>query len=438
MSPSITPGYDVKYRLLLEISQQISRTIDLQEVVNHLLRTVRAVVDYDAAGIFVLNRNVPFGPSFGTNLIAGMATVGFEHLAQGNDPMLRSGKGIVGHVIRSGETIIAADVTRDPHYIEGRSRTRSEIAVPILSNEEVIGALNLESDRLNAFSAADAELLEAFAIAAAISIEKAILHRQIVEKHRIEQQLETAREVQASLLPSRAPVVAGYDIAGLNLPTWAIGGDYFDYFPLPDGRLGLVIADVSGKGLPAALLMATFRAALRTEVRKDRPIPAIIDDVHQTLVESMDDTRFVTAVYGILDPRAATFTYINCGHNPPMLLRASGEWEFLPTGTWAVGMFGSKPVAPSTVSLGKGDTLLLYTDGVIDVADANLDDFGEDRLARVLRESAARPAGEIIDALLDATRAYSGQTRYEDDFTLLVVKRLSAGDRSVGLTSPRH
>lgn len=430
MSPSSTPGSDTKYRLLLEISQQISRTIDLQEVVNHLLRSVRSVVDYDAAGIFVVNRNVPFGFDFGTNMIAGMATVGFEHLAAGNDPMLRSGKGIVGHVIRTGETIIAPDVSRDPHYIEGRPQTRSEIAVPILSNEEVIGALNLESNQVNAFSTGDAELLEAFAVAAAISIEKAILHRQIVEKQRMEQQLETAREVQASLLPSRAPSVEGYDIAGLNLPTWAIGGDYYDYFPLADGRLGLVIADVSGKGLPAALLMATFRAALRTEVRKGRPIPAIIDDVHQTLVESMDETRFVTAVYGVLDPRAGTFTYVNCGHNPPMLLRAGGTWEFLPTGTWAVGMFGSKAVPPSTVSLGRGDTLLLYTDGVIDVTDPNLDDFGEDRLARVLFESAARPAGEIIGALLDATRAYSGQSHYEDDFTLLVVKRLPAGDRS--------
>jgi phosphoserine phosphatase RsbU/P len=427
MPPPTTPA-DVKYRLLLEISQQISRTIDLQEVVNHLLRSVRAVVDYDAAGIFVLNRNAPFG-DFGTSMIAGMATIGFGHTDPESDPMLRSGKGIVGQVIRKGETIIATDVSLDPHYIEGRPQTRSEIAVPIFSNDEVIGALNLESDRPHAYSPADADLLEAFAVAAAISLEKAILHQQILEKQRIERQLETAREVQASLLPSHPPVVAGYDIAGLNLPTWAIGGDYYDYFPLPDGRLGLVIADVSGKGLPAALLMATFRAALRTEVRKGRPIPAIIGEVHQTLVESMDETRFVTAVYGILDPRAATFTYVNCGHNPPLLLRAGGEREFLPTGSWAIGMFGSRPVTPSTVTLGRGDTLLLYTDGVIDVTDPDYEDFGEDRLTGVLAEYAARPAGEIISALLEATRAYSGKSRYEDDFTLLVVKRLAVAGR---------
>jgi serine phosphatase RsbU (regulator of sigma subunit) len=422
------PASDLTYRLLLDISQQISRTIELEEVVAHLLHSVRSVVDYDAAGIFVRNRNVPWGPEAGSNKIAAMAVVGFEHIRTGTDPMLRSGKGIVGHVIRTGETVIAPDVRLDRRYIGGRSQTQSEIAVPILSNDKVIGALNLESDRLNAFSASDAELLEAFAVAAAISIEKAILHRQMLEKHRLEQQIVTAREVQASLLPSRPPVLAGYDIAGLNLPAWDVGGDYFDYFPLPDGRLGLVIADVSGKGVPAALLMATFRAALRTEVRKLRPISAIIDDVHQTLVESMDNTRFVTAVYGVLDPRDATFSYVNCGHNPPMLLRAGGAWEFLPTDRWAVGMFASKPVSPSTVRLGRGDTLLLYTDGVIEVADTNEDDFGEDRLVRVLTDSAARPAKEIIGALLDATRAHGGRARYDDDVTLLVVKRLAATD----------
>jgi serine phosphatase RsbU (regulator of sigma subunit) len=424
MSLPATPGFEVKYRLLLDISQQISRTIDLQEVVQHLLQSVRSVVDYDAAGIFVLNRNVPFGPDAGTNMIAGMATIGFDRIVRGNDPMLKSGKGIVGYVIRTGETVISADVTRNPEYIEGRPQTRSELAVPIFSNAEVIGALNLESDHLNAFSAADAELLEAFAVAAAISIEKAVLHKQIVEKQQMDRQLETARQVQASLLPAHPPMVPGFDIAGLNLPTWDIGGDYFDYLPLPGGRLGLVIADVSGKGLSAALLMATFRAALRTEVRKDLPIPEVIGEVHQTLVDSMDASRFVTAVYGVLDPESASFTYVNCGHNPPILLHAAGDHELLPTGRWAIGMFSSRDVSTSTVRLGNGDTLLLYTDGVVEVTDANLVEFGDARLLEVLSRCTERPARDIVRALLDETRLYSGRSRFEDDFTLLVIKRL--------------
>ena len=147
-------------------------------------------------------------------MIAAMATVGFEHMLPGHDPMLRSGKGIVGHVIRTGQIVVAPDVLDDPHYIEARVDTRSEIAIPIVTNTQVIGALNLESNRLDAFSDADAELLRAFAIAAAIGIEKARLHQEVVEKHLIDQQLRIARDVQAGLLPAGPPAIAGYDVSG--------------------------------------------------------------------------------------------------------------------------------------------------------------------------------------------------------------------------------
>jgi phosphoserine phosphatase RsbU/P len=414
---------DANYRLLLEISQQISQTIDLQDVVSHLLASVRAVVGFDAAGIFVLHRRMPFGPAIGTNLISAMATIGFEHLAPGADPMLRSGKGIVGHVIASGDVVVAPDVSRNSHYIEGRAATRSEIAVPIVSNNEVIGALNLESDELEAYAAADAERLQAFAVAAAIAIEKAVLHREVVGKHLIEQQLKTARDVQASLLPAAAPVVPGYDIAGLNLPAWDIGGDYFDYLPLAGGVIGLVIADVSGKGVPAALLMATFRAALRAEARKGQSIADTITQVHRTLAESMDTSRYVTAVYGELDPATGTLAFVNCGHNPPVLRRANGDKALLPTSRRAIGMLGNQVLDASRVSLGRGDALVLYTDGVVEIADAGAREFGVDRLGRVLAANASRPAHGIIDALVDATRAHAGRDHYDDDFTLMVVKR---------------
>jgi sigma-B regulation protein RsbU (phosphoserine phosphatase) len=239
----------------------------------------------------------------------------------------------------------------------------------------------------------------------------------------MEQQLKIARDVQASLLPDCAPDVAGYDIAGLNLQAWDIGGDYFDYFPLDDGRVGIVIADVSGKGVSAALLMATFRAALRSEVRRNRPIPTLIEDVHRTLVESMDTSRFVTAVYGILDPAPGTFTYINCGHNPPLLRRGRGAQEFLPTGRRAVGMLGSQPTPACVVTIAPGDMLVFYTDGVIEVTNADEREFGTAGLSRVLAASAAQPAEEIIHAVVDATRAHAGTDHYTDDFTIVVVKR---------------
>ena len=296
-SPMLSP--EAKYRLLLKLSQEIGRTLDLEEVLGYLLDSVRTSVEYDAAGVFVLNRRVPLGQDTEHRIIAGMATVGFDDTPRDEDPMLRQGVGIIGHVVATGEPVIAPDVSRDPLLREGRAGTRSEIAVPIVSSGEVIGALNLESDAVDTYSEADLEFLEFFAVAAAISIEKAVVHREMVKKHRIDHQLALRATCRRPCCRPPTRSLAGYDIAGINIPTWEIGGDYFDYLPEPDGCLGIAVADVSGKGVPAALLMATFRAALRAPRVKGVAL-TVAGRLNRVLLDSMDASRFVTAVYGVL------------------------------------------------------------------------------------------------------------------------------------------
>jgi sigma-B regulation protein RsbU (phosphoserine phosphatase) len=423
MPPSQTLSPEAKYRLLLKLSQEIGRSLDLQEVLGHLLESVRTTVAYDAAGVFVLNRRVQLGQDAGERLIAGMVTVGFDDTPRDEDPMLRQGKGIIGHVISTGQTVIAPDVRKELHYVQGKASTRSEIAVPIASAGEVIGALNLESDTLDAFSEADVEFLEFFAVAAAISIEKAVVHRELLEKHRIEQQLRIARDVQGALLPAASPVVAEYDIAGTHVPTWEIGGDYFDYLPQPDGRLGIVVADVSGKGVPAALIMATFRAALRAQRPRSVPLERIGSRLNRILLDSTDASRFVTAVYGLLEHRTGAFGYVNCGHNPPLLLRADGGRETLASGGPALGMWAGATFKTDAASIGHGDTLAMYTDGVIEVMDASGEMFGLDRLEAVIRRHPDRPAAETVQAVVEAARAFAGRRGFEDDFTLVIIKR---------------
>jgi serine phosphatase RsbU (regulator of sigma subunit) len=424
---------EARYRLLLEMSQQVSRTLELREVLDHLLVSMRAVVPYDAAGVFVLSRRVPVARERDGFLIAGMSTVGFDEAPRDDDQMLREGKGIIGHVISSGRPYIAEDTTCDPYYVHGRPGTMSEVAVPIVSNGDVIGALNLESDTLRTYSSADVELLEFVAAFAAISIEKATLHKQVLEIQRIEHQLQLARHVQSSLLPAGPPRLGGFDIAGLNLPTMEVGGDYFDYVALDDGRLGLVVADVSGKGVPAALIMATFRAALRMELQQLRPIEDVGRRVNQVLVESIDTSRYVTAIYGALDPASGQFSYVNCGHNPPFVLRQRGEIEWLHQGRPALGLlFGDWPAEAGVVTLAPGDTLTMYTDGVTDPEDARERDYGVSRLASVLRSSAGLTAEQTVSAIVDATRAHSGRAGYEDDFTLMIVKRRLDSGASAG------
>jgi len=416
---------ELKYRVLLELSQRISRTLDLPVVLDDLVRALRSAIACDAAGVFVLSRAVPLLSRSDANVIAGMVHTGFDAPAA-DDPMLRSGKGIIGHVIHTGEVVNAPDVRLDPRYVAGRAATRSELAVPIVSEAGVIGCLNVESDRPGAFSAADAELLEFFASAAAVSIEKALLHRQVLEKQRIEDQLKVAREVQSGLLPGAPPDLPGYDIAAVALPTGAIGGDYYDYVPLDRERLGLVVADVSGKGIPAALIMATFRAALRTEMRRHAEVPAVAAQLNRVVMESRDASRFVTAVCGVLDQASGRFTYVNCGHNPPLLLRASGGAETLLKGGPALGIFSDGGFEAGSVSLDRGDSLLLFTDGVVEPADGRDVEFGVERLEAAVRAAAGRPAAEALRSVIDATRAFSGRDEYDDDFTLVVVNRQAA------------
>lgn len=423
MPPASTLSPEAKYRLLLKLSQEIGRSLDLQEVLGYLLESLRTTVVYDAAGVFVLNRSVRLGQDSGGRMIAGMAAVGFDDTPRDEDPMLRRGEGIIGHVISTGETVIAPDVRLNPYYVQGKASTLSEIAVPIMSGSDIIGALNLESDTLDAFSEADVEFLEFFAVAAAISIEKAVLHREMLEKHRIEQQLRIAKEVQTALLPAANPVLDGYDIAGTNVPTWEIGGDYFDYLPQPDGRLGLAIADVSGKGVPAALIMATFRAALRAQRVTGTPLDAIADRLNRILLDSMDASRFVTAFYGLLEPRTGALGFANCGHNPPLLLRAAGSRDLLASSGPALGMWRGATFVQGAASILPGDILVLYTDGVVEVMNPAGEMFGVERLEGVIRRHPGGASRDLVAAVVDATRAFAGRVGYEDDFTLVIIRR---------------
>jgi sigma-B regulation protein RsbU (phosphoserine phosphatase) len=417
----VTLPSELRYRLLLELSQRISRTLDLQVVLDDLLQVLRSAVAYDAAGVFVLNQAVPIVRRTDPNLIAGMAQVGFDDPPV-DDPMLRSGKGIIGHVIHTGETVNVPDVARDPRYVAGRAATRSELAVPIVSEAGTIGCLNVESDRPSFFTAADAELVQFFASAAALSIGKALLHRQVLDKQRLEDQLKVAHEVQSGLLPGAPPDLPGYDIAAVNLPSHAIGGDYYDYVPLGGDRLGLAVADVSGKGIPAALIMATFRAALRTQMRRRSRLTAVASQLNGAVLEFRDASRYVTAVCAVLDADGR-ICYVNCGHNPPLLLRAGGGREMLRRGGAALGLFAGERFREGTVRLEPGDSLVLYTDGVVEPTDAQDAEFGTDRLEAAVRGAGDRPATEALRAVIEATQAFSGRDRYDDDFTLVVVKR---------------
>jgi sigma-B regulation protein RsbU (phosphoserine phosphatase) len=314
-------------------------------------------------------------------------------------------------------------VRLDSRYVAGRATTRSEIAVPIIRDGRPFGALNLESDRLNAFGKKDIEILQFVADAASISIEKSILHTEILEKKRIDDQLQIAAELQARLLPAGPPEVKGYSIAGLCTPAYEVGGDYFDYVRLDNGRLGVVVADMSGNGIAAALLMSSFRALLIPGARAGTPPATLMGRMNLLLPEFARKRDFVTAFYGILDPGEGTFTYANCGQNLPFLVRADGRIERLTQSGPSLVILPDAEYETGTVVLREGDLLVLYTDGVVEVFNRYRQEFGIEQLEEVARGSRARPADVVLREIVTATHAFSGPEESQDDSTLVVIKR---------------
>ncbi len=399
--------------VLLEISRTLSAPLDLDEVLEAIFRSLRQVVRYAAAAIYLVNRS--------TQRLELVRDTGYP---TGSDEAFRLsvGEGIVGWVAKTGEAVIVPDVRRDPRYVSARAETRSELAAPLVLAGRTIGVFNLESDREDAFHAGHLEMLAVFASQAAVSIERARLTRELLDRRRLEKELAIAREIQASFLPKRAPEVAGFDLAGATQPHDEVGGDYFDFIRVSDSRLGIAIADVSGKGIPAALIMAGFRMSLLAEIRNEFTMRAVMRKVNTLLHESTERDKFVTLFYGVLDWKNRSLSFSNAGHNPPLLLRGDGRAQYLLEGGVALGVLPDARYEERPVALHPGDVLLLYTDGVSEAESPTGEQFGTERLERCLRRLAAGTAQEILKGVVDEVTAYAGEHGVDDDLTLVVVK----------------
>ncbi len=412
-----------KYQLLRDISFKIKDTFDLDIILNLLLDTLYTVIKYDAAGIFILSESITdLHYKFPGQKISGIARRGYKRVGE-TDVMLIEGKGIIGHVIKTGESLIIDDVRVEPRYVVGRKKSLSEVTVPIFINNDVIGALDVESDHLAAFDENDLDLLKFFADASAISIEKAMLHQQILDKEKWEEQLQIAKDVQSSLLPSAPPQVDGYDIDAICIPTFEIGGDYFDYIPIDKNKLGIVVADVSGDGVPAALIMAAFRALLRNQVRLNYQPHLVMNFLNEQISDFCRKRDFITAFYGYIDLEKHKFVYTNCGHNYPLILSPSGKISSLDDSGPSLNLVVDAGYKSSSVDLEPGEIIIFYTDGVTEIFNNDKEEFGLERLKSVLSDSDDESARGIIKNVVKSTKDFSRHRYYLDDFTILVLKR---------------
>jgi len=331
-------------------------------------------------------------------------------------------------VLRERASLLVRDALSD-EALRGRlsiqqQRVRGLMAAPLETEGRVIGLIYVDTPNPSqGFTPEDLDLLAVMANVAAIRLEHARLAEVEQSERVLARELERAAEIQRRLLPEKPPEVEGVQLAGYNAPCRTVGGDYYDFLPLDGGRLGLVVADVSGKGMPAALLMSNLQARIQVLAEDPSDLAALLERLNRLLRSSSPPHCFVSLFFGVLDPASGELTYANAGHNPALLARSEGQVEWLESGGPVLGILPAVSCEPQRGQLRRGDVLVLYSDGVTEAVDASGEEFGDERLAELCRRHAHLPASGLLEELKGALREWLGGRPAEDDITLVAVKR---------------
>lgn len=339
-------------------------------------------------------------------------------------------RSITEQVLQQGKAMLTSDAQHDPRFAANQSimlgGIRSIMAVPLAIEERVLGMIYVDSPlHSNRFTKRDLELLTLLAGVAAIRIENVRLLDVQVEQKRLANELAVASEIQLRLHPAAPPAINGYDLMGVSFPCYEVGGDYFDFIQKRDGRVVIALGDVSGKGTGAALLMSSIHAAVRAQCTTRLSPSEIVTEINQYIYDNTPSNRYVTLFYSELDPRTHQLTYINGGHNSPLLVRASGEVTPLDIGGFPVGITPFGDYHEGMAHLDPGDVLVIYSDGVTESQDEAGEEFGEARLIEIVQRNRGRTAAGLRDRIDDALQKFVGKAKSVDDLTLVILKRKS-------------
>jgi serine phosphatase RsbU (regulator of sigma subunit) len=402
-----------EYGMLLEAAEALVSTFDVDTVLRRLLRLAHEILGFEYCTILLVGED-------GSRLDVA-ARFGYPEDTVQN-LLLRVGKGLTGRVAQTGQPMLVQDVSKEDRYLKGLEDAKSELVVPMKFENRVIGVFDVQSAQMNAFDERDVEILSALANLASIALFNARSYRDAIEKHRIDNELKLAAEIQRTLLPTGAPSIRGYEIYGSNVPSEEVGGDYFDFIELDRSNLGIAIGDVSGKGIPAAILVAHVQASLRAQAENVYHIDSIMSKVNTALCKITEAARFASVFYGVVDCDRDILTYCNAGHNPPIVFREDGSRVLLETGGLVLGMFKDATYRHERLQLMHGDVVFLYTDGVTEATNSNGEQLGLERISSLVARSSGTTAAEICDAVIEEVREFSESTRLPDDLTIAVLR----------------
>ena len=352
---------------------------------------------------------------------------------------IRISRSVIDEVVTNGKSVLTSDAQADPRFAGGTvmlQGVRSVLAVPLGVGANVFGIIYADSPLADGrFTEDHLKVLTTLASVAAIRVENARLTEEQIERERLEREQQVASEIQQRFLPASAPIVTGYELQGISFPCYEIGGDYYDFIQRDDGKLVVALGDVSGKGTAAALLMSSLHAAIHAQADIHNSLVKTISAVNRYLVDSIPANRFVTLFYAELDPKNGALSFLNAGHNPPLIVHTGGTMEQLASGGLPLGIMPNADFREGRTKLYPGDVLVIYSDGVSEAVNPAGEEFGPTRLYEVVARNLDASAGGIRDRIESALTKFCQGTPAADDITLVIVKRLAeAADIAVGAT----
>ena len=407
-----------RLNLLVEASKALSSTLDLSELLGRILEVAKSHTEAERGTLFLVDE--------ATNEIWSLIAHGMEK----QEIRLPLGKGIAGHVAKTGEVVLIPDAYSDPRFnpeVDKRTgyRTRTILCVPIRNKAgKVIAALQLLNKQHGAFVEEDADFLLTLSGHMALALENAQLHQQLLDKERMEKELALARGIQRSLLPERAPSIEGFDIALLNEPCYAVGGDYYDFLSLGPQTLLTVIADVEGKGVSSALVMSNLQATLRALVLHLHSLDEIAESLNRMILTDTRSQKFLSIFIGLIDVRRKGLHFINCGHVPPVIVRPNHDPIPLMDGGMVIGMFENAHYQRGFTRLQRADVLVLCTDGITEAMNTVQDEYGMERLIECVQRMADHGATDIVTAVSTDVARFSRHGTHLDDKVMIVIKVL--------------
>jgi len=344
---------------------------------------------------------------------------------------IRVSRHVLAEVVGKGKSVLTSDAQHDPRFASSTMTIqgiRSVLAVPLGVGEKVFGIIYADSPIAEGrFSEDHLKVLTTLASVAAIRVENARLVEEQMGRERLEQELQLASEIQQRFQPTAPPIVDGYELQGISFSCYEIGGDYYDFIERQDGRLVVALGDVSGKGTAAALLMSSLHAAVHAQAASHSSLVETISNVNRYLAENIPSNRFVTLFYAELDPKSGSLSFVNAGHNPPIIVHDSGTVEQLSSGGLPLGIMPETEYREGRTQLHPGDVLVIYSDGVSEAINPQGEEFGPDRLCQVVMENLNATAAGLRDRIESALSKFVENTPANDDITLVIVKREATG-----------